>query len=162
VTVRMGRTDQLRRSARSRHTKTKNNFVPFFLCTVWPRIDASPCCRAWSQLQGDSRMPPIPSFTAPHSFPFHALPVSQSLSVLCSRISGNYIYHGRCHAATVHSRLHRFSFFLAVTTATLSLFFLCVPCKTPAHSVPHPDFAATASFPFFKTSDFVSRYDVCI
>jgi len=45
-------------------------------------------------------------------------------------------------------------FLLTFTTTFLSSFFLCVPCKTPAHLVLHPDSAATASFPFLKISDF--------
>ena len=53
------------------------------------------------------RSPPLlhhsPSF-------FMSLPVSQSLSFLCSRISDNDIYHGRCHAATAHSFTFSFSF----------------------------------------------------
>lgn len=54
-------------------------------------------------------------------------------------------------------------FLLTVTIAFLSL-HSSYSCRTryPCTHFSTSDFAATASFPFLKPSDFVSRYDVCI
>jgi hypothetical protein len=85
-------------------------------------------------------MLPIPSFTIPQSFLFHIFPVSP-----CSWLLNFGQRHISWAAVTrqLYTLVYVPFFSLTDTMATLSSSYLCVPYKAPAHSVLHPDFAAT-------------------
>jgi hypothetical protein len=148
--------DQFRRSARSLY---KNNSIPFLFFLPYglasiPHPAVTPG-RNSKMIRDCFRSPPY----CPTIFPF---PYFYYFSLFFVLKYPTTTHHVRRHAATVHSRLRPFFLFLTFTMATLSFIFLCVPCKTPAHSVLHPSFAATATVPLLKISYFTSKYDVCI